>query len=101
MPALLVVCIFDLRLTVLIQTIGTEVPEVELLKLHTQLTCKLPARGRDFPKYTAAHMYAAMYVQAAVRGFITRHVLRNTTMMKDVKLSSLAIEDGGGDDYTI
>ncbi len=65
---------------------GTELPEIEEDWLVERLCRKLPAEKRtgsgggaaaaSFPKYTAAHFHAALYVQAAVRGFMARHRIR-------------------------
>jgi hypothetical protein len=56
---------------------GTMVPDAEELKVHAKLHPKLPARdANNPPKYSAAHFYAALHVQAAVRGFLRRHALR-------------------------
>lgn len=57
---------------------GTFVPEGEEAKVHRRLHPRLPlppADPADAPKYTVAHFYAALYVQAAVRGFLRRHAL--------------------------
>jgi hypothetical protein len=58
---------------------GTLVPEGEESKVHKRLYPRLPlppSDPQDAPKYTVAHFYAALYVQAAVRGFLRRHALR-------------------------
>lgn len=56
---------------------GTMVPDAEELKVHAKLHPKLPTRdAKNPPKYSAAHFYAALHVQAAVRGFLRRHALR-------------------------
>jgi hypothetical protein len=57
---------------------GTLVPEGEESKVHKRLYPRLPlppTDPHDAPKYTVAHFYAALYVQAAVRGFLRRHAL--------------------------
>jgi hypothetical protein len=57
---------------------GTLVPEGEESKVHKRLYPRLPlppSDPHDAPKYTVAHFYAALYVQAAVRGFLRRHAL--------------------------
>jgi hypothetical protein len=55
---------------------GTELPEEEELKVHQKIEPRLPGGADDFPKYTAAHFYAAMYVQAAIRGYLARHQMK-------------------------
>ncbi|KAF6257951.1 Ion transport protein-domain-containing protein [Scenedesmus sp. NREL 46B-D3] len=65
---------------------GTLVPGGEEDTVHRRLHPRLPlppADPQDAPKYTVAHFYAALYVQAAVRGFLRRHALHGA---------------GGGDD---
>jgi hypothetical protein len=52
---------------------GTDVPQDEEIKVHLELYAKLPPQEGELPKYTAAHFYAALHVQAAVRGFLARH----------------------------
>ncbi|KAF5842565.1 hypothetical protein DUNSADRAFT_6415, partial [Dunaliella salina] len=54
------------------RVMGAEVPEQEEFSLFLRLTNKMP-KGR--PHYTAAHVYAAMAVSSAVRGFLQRKLL--------------------------
>lgn len=55
---------------------GTEVPDDEEEKIRQQLYPRLPSHdASDVPKYGVSHFYAALYVQAAVRGFLRRHAL--------------------------
>jgi len=51
---------------------GAEVPEQEECSVYSRLMNKMP-KGR--PYYTAAHVYAAMAVSSAVRGFLQRKLL--------------------------
>lgn len=67
---------------------GAELPEEELLKVHEGLNGKLPPPDEEFPKYTAAHLYAALYVQAAIRGFMTRYDMQNNPEKMDVLAGS-------------
>jgi hypothetical protein len=56
---------------------GTDVPDEEEEKIRQQLYPRLPSQGAsDVPKYGVSHFYAALYVQAAVRGFLKRHALK-------------------------
>lgn len=57
---------------------GTELPEDEEVKIRGRIADRLPtfADGSSVPKYTAAHYHAALYVQAAVRGFLARYQMR-------------------------
>mmetsp|Transcript_11321 Transcript_11321/g.26831 ORF Transcript_11321/g.26831 Transcript_11321/m.26831 type:complete len:1216 (+) Transcript_11321:1-3648(+) len=54
---------------------GTRLPEEEEEHIHGKMLERLP--DSDFPKYSAAHYHAALYVQAAVRGFLARHQMKN------------------------
>eukprot|EP00803_Ostreobium_quekettii_P004182 evm.model.scf_87.7 EVM.evm.TU.scf_87.7 scf_87:110745-119200(-) len=54
---------------------GTQLPEEEEQIIHEKMYTRLPD-DLEFPKYTAAHFYAALYVQAAVRGFLARHQMK-------------------------
>lgn len=55
---------------------GTEEPDSEEQKVHQKMHPYLPVNDpSDPPKYTVAHFYAALYVQAAVRGFLKRHAV--------------------------
>jgi len=67
---------------------GTELPEDEEVKIRGKIADRLPTfnEGGSVPKYTAAHYHAALYVQAAVRGFLARYQMRT-------KLASL--DDNG------
>jgi hypothetical protein len=59
---------------------GAEVPEDEELKVRRMLYPLLPSKdASDVPKYGVSHFYAALYVQAAVRGFLRRHALKEGT----------------------
>jgi len=57
---------------------GTELPEDEEVKIRGKIADRLPTftDGGSVPKYTAAHYHAALYVQAAVRGFLARYQMR-------------------------
>lgn len=56
---------------------GTEVPDDEEQKVRRMLYPRLPSKdASDVPKYGVSHFYAALYVQAAVRGFLRRHALK-------------------------
>ncbi|KAK3250718.1 Caveolin-2 [Cymbomonas tetramitiformis] len=59
---------------------GIDVPEEEEMKIRGKIREKLPvfADAASIPKYTAAHYHAALYVQAAVRGFLARYHMRET-----------------------
>ncbi|PNH08114.1 Voltage-dependent L-type calcium channel subunit alpha-1C [Tetrabaena socialis] len=75
---------FSIRLVTFVETLhalagrvaGTELPEIEEEWLMERFGRRLPEGGSTFPKYTAAHFHAALYVQAAVRGFMARHKMR-------------------------
>jgi len=58
---------------------GTELPEDEEVKIRGKIADRLPTLdvAGHVPKYTAAHYHAALYVQAAVRGFLARYEMRN------------------------
>ena len=57
---------------------GTELPESEEVKVRDSMVDRLPtfASDKDVPKFTAAHFHAALYVQAAVRGYMQRYRMR-------------------------
>lgn len=56
---------------------GTEVPDDEEERIRQRLYPRLPSTdAADVPKYGVSHFYAALYVQAAVRGFLKRHALQ-------------------------
>lgn len=56
---------------------GTEVPDDEEERIRQRLYPRLPSTDTsDVPKYGVSHFYAALYVQAAVRGFLKRHALK-------------------------
>jgi hypothetical protein len=60
---------------------GVEVPEDEEEKVRQKLYPRLPSKdAADIPKYGVSHFYAALYVQAAVRGFLKRHELKEGRM---------------------
>lgn len=52
---------------------GVQLPADEAEKMHTTFAAMMPAHEREYPKYSAAHYYAALHVQAAVRGFLARY----------------------------
>ena len=53
---------------------GTDLPEEELQKLKGDIANKLPSvSSSELPRFTAAHYHAALFVQAAVRGFLLRY----------------------------
>ena len=54
---------------------GCQLPEDEELLIHKQMHERLP--DTTYPKYSAAHYHAALYVQAAVRGFLARHQMKS------------------------
>lgn len=54
---------------------GTQLPEEEEEHIHARMHERLP--DTSYPKYSAAHYHAALYVQAAVRGFLARHQMKN------------------------
>eukprot|EP00951_Prasinocladus_malaysianus_P000337 scaffold2539_cov43-Prasinocladus_malaysianus.AAC.1 len=54
---------------------GTQLPDEEEEHIHLKLHERLPDTA--YPKYSAAHYHAALYVQAAVRGFLARHQMKN------------------------
>jgi hypothetical protein len=47
---------------------GMPLPENEEVKIRRKIKYKLPtfANEEDLPKYTAAHFYAALYVQVII-----------------------------------
>jgi hypothetical protein len=55
---------------------GTEVPEDEELPVHQRMSGRLPNSSELCPKYSVAHFYAALHVQAAIKGFLQRHALQ-------------------------
>ena len=57
---------------------GTELPESEEVKVRDSMVDRLPTfdNAKDVPKFTAAHFHAALYVQAAVRGYMQRYRIR-------------------------
>lgn len=53
-----------------------QVPADEEAKVHALMHARLPSRDpADAPKYGAAHFFAALHVQAAVKGLLRRHAL--------------------------
>ena len=54
---------------------GTQLPLDEEEKISLSFAAITPAE-KEYPRYTAAHYHAAMHVQAAVRGFLTRYNMR-------------------------
>lgn len=76
---------------------GTEEPASEEQKVHQKLYPHLPPTDPDGPpKYTVAHFYAALYVQAAVRGFLKRHALQGVGVQTVVlrELPTWTLDDG-------
>ncbi|EEH58460.1 voltage-gated ion channel superfamily [Micromonas pusilla CCMP1545] len=68
---------------------GTELPAHAEVKVTNKIQKQLPTlRSGKVPQYTAAHYYAAMYVQAAVRGFLARYEMREK--MKTMPVNKLA-----------
>ena len=57
---------------------GTELPESEEVKVRDSMVDRLPTfdNAKGVPKFTAAHFHAALYVQAAVRGYMQRYRMR-------------------------
>mmetsp|Transcript_3119 Transcript_3119/g.7221 ORF Transcript_3119/g.7221 Transcript_3119/m.7221 type:complete len:1718 (+) Transcript_3119:685-5838(+) len=76
---------------------GTELPEDEEVKIRGKIADRLPTftEGGSVPKYTAAHYHAALYVQAAVRGFLARYQMRNKLAGQSDDMHS------GGDGQTL
>ena len=76
---------------------GTELPESEEVKVRDSMVDRLPtfASDKDVPKYTAAHFHAALYVQAAVRGYMQRYRMREKLTQAE-KLTGEAGGGGGG-----
>lgn len=60
---------------------GTELPEIEEDYLAARFAKRQPYNGATYPAFTAAHYHAALYVQAAIRGFMARHKMK--TLMED------------------
>jgi len=56
--------------------VGTGLPEDEEVKIRGKIADRLPVVSTGWPKYTAAHYHAALYVQAAVRGYLARYQMR-------------------------
>ncbi|KAG2489238.1 hypothetical protein HYH03_012259 [Edaphochlamys debaryana] len=73
---------------------GTELPDIEEDWLVERFCRRLPGGGEAFPRYTAAHFHAALYVQAAVRGFMARHRMRD--MMSTFADTTAAAASKGG-----
>mmetsp|Transcript_6417 Transcript_6417/g.22602 ORF Transcript_6417/g.22602 Transcript_6417/m.22602 type:complete len:1664 (+) Transcript_6417:339-5330(+) len=67
----------------------TDLPDDEQEKLRQKMSDRLPILTDGETKYTAAHYHAALYVQAAVRGFLARYQMRS-------KLASVDGQDAGG-----
>ncbi|GLC39690.1 Caveolin-2 [Pleodorina starrii] len=67
---------------------GTELPEIEEERIIGRYLRRLPGGGQVFPKYTAAHFHAALYVKAAVQGFLARHNMRQRE--QEMKLARAA-----------
>jgi len=77
---------------------GTELPEDEEVKIRGKIADRLPTftEGGSVPKYTAAHYHAALYVQAAVRGFLARYQMRNKLAEQ-----SMGHDMSGGDEQML
>ena len=54
---------------------GTQLPLDEEEKVSLTFAAITPS-SKEYPRFTAAHYHAAMHVQAAVRGFLTRYNMR-------------------------
>ncbi len=54
---------------------GCELPDLVEDRVWRQLRRRLPPEP-PHPTYTAAHFHAALYVQAAVKGFLARYARR-------------------------
>ena len=57
---------------------GTDLPLEEEEDIRNKIIDRLPTfnEKKGVPKYTAAHVHAALFVQAAVRGFLARYQMR-------------------------
>jgi hypothetical protein len=56
---------------------GAECPDDEESRIRAKMYPRLPSKDpSDEPKYGVSSYYAALYVQAAVRGFLRRHALK-------------------------
>jgi len=57
---------------------GMPLPEDEEVNIRNKIRDKLPTFSSEaqYPKYSAAHFHAALYVQAAVRGYLARYHMR-------------------------
>lgn len=55
---------------------GTMLPEEEEVYIHERMFARQPSL-RNPTKFYAGHYFAALYVQAAVRGFIARYQMRD------------------------
>jgi hypothetical protein len=56
---------------------GVQLPADETEKMQARFVGLVPDNEKnEFPKYSAAHYHAALHVQAAVRGFLARHRMR-------------------------
>lgn len=72
---------------------GRYLPEEEEVKIRSKIKDRLPVFTSEsaIPKYTAAHYHAALYVQAAVRGYLARYHMRMRLAAEEesVELGSL------------
>lgn len=58
---------------------GCEIPVVDDLQARGQYAGIVSLRGLEPPKYGAAHYHAALHVQAAVRGFLARYDMQQSS----------------------
>ena len=74
---------------------GTELPEAQAIKSLDDLAKWLPATG-EYPRWSASHAYAGLYVAAAVRGFLCRETMRaQVTLPGSNSMPKPADEEGG------
>ena len=79
---------------------GTVLPQDEEEKIRGKIADRLPSfKASVLPKYTAAHFHAALYVQAAVRGFLARYQMREklAELENDVPVPHEAAAPAGAD----
>ena len=73
---------------------GTVLPQDEEEKIRGRIADRLPSfKSNVLPKYTAAHFHAALYVQAAVRGFLARYQMREKLAELDGEIKPPAADD--------
>ena len=80
---------------------GTDLPEREMKKIRDTAQEKLPSLKEDFvPRYSASHYNAALYVQAAVRGFLARQEIKERRhpfeINNDTPTTATSGSDSGG-----